>query len=90
MSDTVAAQQLRAFVERIERLTEERKTIADDISEVFKEAADTGFDKLALKEVLKIRRIGLPEYAERSTILDLYLDALGMKEPRARAREEAA
>lgn len=89
-AQTVAAQQLRAFVERIERLQEERKTIADDISEVFKEAVGTGFDKAAIKDILKIRRKGLAEYEEHSAILDLYLTAMGMTaDPRARAREAA-
>lgn len=80
MSNAVASQQLRAFVERIERLQEERKTIADDIAEVFKEATDTGFDKVALKAVLKIRSVedGIAKWHENSAILDLYLGALGM------------
>lgn len=88
-AQTVAAGQLRAFVERIERLQEERKTIADDISEVFKEATGTGFDKAALKDILKIRRKGIAEHEEHSAIVELYLSAMGMGSPRARAREAA-
>lgn len=86
---TVAAQQLRAFVERIERLQEERKTIADDIAEVFKELEGTGFDKAATKAILKIRQAdnGLAVWSERSATVDLYLTALGMAPAPARTRE---
>lgn len=87
-SETVAAGQLRAFVERIERLAEERKTIADDIKEVYAEAHGTGFDKSAIKTIIKIRALGMDEYAERSAILDLYMTALGMI-PDAEARAPA-
>lgn len=86
MSDTVAAQQLRAFLERIERLQEERKTIGDDIAEVFKELEDVGFDKFAAKIVLKIRAAGIEEYRERTAQIDLYLSALGMLPAPAGAR----
>ena len=86
---TVAAQQLRAFVERIERLQEERKTIAADIAEVFKELESTGFDKAATKAILKIRQAddGLAVWSERSATVALYLTALGMAPAPARARE---
>lgn len=78
--DTGAGGQLRAFIERIERLQEERKTIADDIAEVFKELEGSGFDKIAAKAILKIRAAddGLAIWQERSATLDLYLGALGM------------
>lgn len=88
-AQTVAAGQLRAFVERIERLQEERKTIADNISDVFKEATSTGFDKAAIKDILKIRRKGLAQHEEHSAIVELYLSAMGIDDPRARAREAA-
>lgn len=85
---TVAAGQLRAFVERIERMQEERKTIAEDIAEVIKEAVGTGFDRLAIKAVLKIRSVddGIAKWQENSAILDLYLGALGMLPAPAGAR----
>ncbi|MER8602825.1 DUF2312 domain-containing protein [Mesorhizobium sp. M1233] len=86
-----AAGQLRAFLERIERLEEERKTIADDIAEVFAELKGSGFDKDAAKVVLKIRKsnTGLADYSEKSAQVDLYLSALGMlgDEPPAPARD---
>ena len=58
-SQTVAAGQLRAFVERIERLEEEKKTIADDIKEVYAEAKGTGFDTKAVRTIIRLRSVGL-------------------------------
>ncbi|VVT06181.1 DUF2312 domain-containing protein [Rhizobium sp. EC-SD404] len=80
MSDTggVARDQLRAFVERIERLEEEKKTIADDIKDVYAEAKGTGFDTKALRRVISLRKIDKDERMEQEAILDTYLHALGM------------
>ncbi|WP_099865435.1 DUF2312 domain-containing protein [Pararhizobium haloflavum] len=80
MSDTggVARDQLRAFVERIERLEEEKKTIADDIKDVYAEAKGTGFDTKALRKVISLRKIDKDERMEQEAILDTYLHALGM------------
>lgn len=82
MSDAhgVARDQLRSFIERIERLEEEKKTIADDIKDVYGEAKGTGFDTKILREVIKIRKQDKDERAEREAILDSYLAALGMIE----------
>ncbi len=82
MSDAhgVARDQLRSFIERIERLEEEKKTIADDIKDVFGEAKGMGFDTKILKEVIKIRKMDRDERMEREAILDTYLAALGMIE----------
>ncbi len=77
-SQTVAAGQLRALIERIERLNEERETISDDIREVFAEAKGTGFDTKALRELIRLRRQDPAERQEREAILDLYKAALGM------------
>ena len=74
----VAADQLRSFVERIERLEEEKKTIADDIKDVYAEAKGTGYDTKILKQVIKIRKQDKSEREEQEAILDLYLAALGM------------
>ena len=79
MTDGIAAQQLRSFIERIERLHEERKALADDISEVFSQAKAHGFDVKVMREVLKIRRKDADELAEAEALLDVYLRALGMK-----------
>jgi uncharacterized protein (UPF0335 family) len=77
-SQTVAAGQLRALIERIERLHEERQTIADDIKEVFAEAKGTGFDTKAMKRIIQLRRQDQAERQEEEAILDLYKAALGM------------
>jgi uncharacterized protein (UPF0335 family) len=74
----VARDQLRSFVERIERLEEERKTIADDIKDVYGEAKATGFDSKILKKVIAIRKQDKDERAEQEAILETYLAALGM------------
>jgi uncharacterized protein (UPF0335 family) len=80
MSDPggVARDQLRAFIERIERLEEEKKTIADDIKDVFAEAKGTGFDTKALRKVIAIRKLDQDERMEQEAILETYLAALGM------------
>lgn len=77
-SQTVAAGQLRAFVERIERLEEEKQTIADDIKDVYAEAKGTGFDVKALRTIVRLRKKDQAEREEEETILDLYKSALGM------------
>nr|WP_245465551.1 DUF2312 domain-containing protein [Mesorhizobium sp. M6A.T.Ce.TU.016.01.1.1] len=77
-AQTVAAGQLRAFVERIERLEEEKKNIADDIKEVFAEAKGTGFDTKAMRSIIRLRKKDQAERQEEEAILDLYKAALGM------------
>ena len=76
-----AKEQLKSFIERVERLEEEKKTIADDIKDVFAEAKGTGFDTKVIKEILKIRKQDADQRAEHEAILDLYLQALGMLSP---------
>jgi uncharacterized protein (UPF0335 family) len=73
-----AKDQLRAFIERVEKLEEEKKAIADDIRDVFAEAKGTGFDVKALRAVLKLRKQDVDERREHETILETYLNALGM------------
>ena len=74
----VAKDHLRAFVERIERLEEEKKALADDIRDVYAEAKANGFDTKALREVIKLRKIDIEERKEQEAILETYLQALGM------------
>lgn len=74
----VARDQLRAFVERIERLEEEKKAIADDIKEVYAEAKGNGFDTKVLRQIIRIRKQDKQERLEQEAILDLYMHALGM------------
>ena len=80
MSNTsgVAAGQLKAFVERIERLEEEKKGIADDIRDVFAEAKGQGFDTKVMRQVIRLRKKDASEREEEEALLDLYLHALGM------------
>lgn len=74
----VARDQLRSYIERIERLEEQKSEIADDIKDVFGEAKGTGFDTKALKKVIAIRKLDKDERMEQEAILDTYLSALGM------------
>ncbi len=74
----VARDQLRAFIERIERLEEEKKTIADDIKDVYAEAKGMGFIPAMMKKVIALRKKDEMERMEEEAILDTYLHALGM------------
>ncbi len=74
----VARDQLRSIVERIERLEEEKKNIADDIREVYAEAKGNGFDTKVLRQVVRLRKQDLSERQEQDAVRDLYLQALGM------------
>jgi len=73
-----AKDQLKAFVERVERLEEEKKAIADDIRDVYGEAKANGFDTKALRTVVRLRKQDLNERKEQEAILETYLHALGM------------
>ena len=78
MSDAVAPDLLKSFVERIERLEEEKASIAGDVKEVYAEAKAQGFDTKILRTVVAIRKRDAAERREEEEILDLYLQALGM------------
>ncbi len=81
MNDLGAAKdQLRSIVARIERLEEEKATLAADIREVYAEAKGNGFDIKALRKLIGIRKIEQSERQEQEAILDLYMHALGMLE----------
>jgi uncharacterized protein (UPF0335 family) len=75
---TVSDEQLRLFIERIERLEEEKKTISDDIRDVYAEAKGNGFDTKALRTIIRMRKQDANERAEQETILETYMQALGM------------
>lgn len=77
MDDPVAGDQLKSIVQRIERLEEEKKTIADDIKEVYAEANGNGYDVKVLRKVIALRKRDLDERKEEEAILDLYLQAVG-------------
>lgn len=80
MSDVagIAADRLRSFIERIERLEEEKRGLQEDIKEVFAELKGSGFDVKITKQILKLRRMDKDERQEQETMLELYKDALGM------------
>jgi uncharacterized protein (UPF0335 family) len=78
MKNSVDAGHLRAFIERIERLEEEKKTISDDIKDVYAEAKATGYDAKAMRKIVSMRRQDHQKRKEEEEILDLYLSALGM------------
>ncbi len=84
MSDTstvqtsVAQGQLRSIIERIERLEEEKKALADDIREVYAEAKANGFDTKIVRKVVTLRKKDRSEREEEEALIELYLSALGM------------
>ena len=74
----ITAEQLRSYIERIERLDEEKAEIAVTIREVFAEAKSNGFDTKIMRQVIKLRKLDANGRAEQESLLDLYLHALGM------------
>ena len=75
---TVAAGQLKSIIERVERLEEEKRQVADQIKEVYGEAKANGFDARTIRKVVSLRRKPAEEREEEEALLDLYLSALGM------------
>ncbi len=80
----VAGERLKSFIERIERLEEEKRALAADIKEVFSEAKGAGFDIKTMREIIKIRRMDDDDLDEREALLDTYKRALGMLPQRAK------
>ena len=74
----IAGERLRSFIERIERLEEEKRTLAADIKEVYAEAKGTGFDTKTMRQIIRIRRMDKDDVDEQETLLDIYKRALGM------------
>jgi uncharacterized protein (UPF0335 family) len=75
----IAGERLKSFIERIERLEEEKKALSEDIKEVFAEAKGVGFDVKTMRQVLKLRRMDKDDLDEQEALLDTYLRALGMR-----------
>jgi len=73
-----AKDQLKSIIERIERLEEEKKTISDDIRDVYAESKGNGFDVKALRTIIRLRKQDPNERQEQETILETYMQALGM------------
>ena len=89
--NSVAPDRLRSLVERIERLEEEKKALADDIKDIYTEAKSAGYDPKALRQVIRERRMNAADRQEREALLDVYRHALGMLAdlPLGRAMEPA-
>lgn len=74
----IAADRLKSFVERIERLSEEVKGIQDDIKEVYAECKSTGFDTKIVRQIIRLRKMDSADRQEQEAVLELYKQALGM------------
>ena len=75
---TVSDQQLRLFIERVERLEEEKKGIADDIRDTYNEANSNGYDPKIMRQIVRLRKMPIHDRKEMEAILDVYKSALGI------------
>jgi len=78
MTDNVSAEQLRQYIERVERLEEEKKGISDDIKDVYGEAKATGFDAKIMKQIVRLRKKTRDARMEEEALLETYKAALGL------------
>jgi uncharacterized protein (UPF0335 family) len=85
----IAGERLKSLIERIERLEEEKRALAEDIKEVYSEAKGSGFDTKIIRQIIRIRKRDQDELDEEETLLDVYKRALGML-PDAAPQAEAA
>jgi uncharacterized protein (UPF0335 family) len=76
--NSVSADQLRTIIERVERLEEEKKALAEDIRDVYGEAKGTGFDVAAIRAIIRRRKEDVEKRKEREALMEIYLNALGM------------
>ena len=74
----IAGEQLRTFIERIERLEEEKKDVQDQIKEVFSEAKGSGFDTRIMRQLLRLRKLRDVDRSEQEELLEIYKSAIGM------------
>lgn len=74
----IAGERLKSFIERIERLEEERRTLGADIKEVYAEAKGSGFDTKIMRQLIRLRRMDKDDLDEQESLLDVYKRALGM------------
>src|SRR6202035_5922530 len=84
----IAGDRLKSFIERIERLEEERRTLGADLKEVYAEAKGTGFDTKIMRQIVRLRRMDKDDLDEQETLPDVYRRALGMLPPESEAAEE--
>jgi uncharacterized protein (UPF0335 family) len=85
----IAGEQLKSFVERIERLEDEKRTLAEDIKEVYAEAKGSGFEPKIMRQLIRIRGMDQEKHDEQETLLDLYKQALNMVPASAPSAEAA-
>jgi uncharacterized protein (UPF0335 family) len=83
----IAGDRLKSFIERIERLEEERRALGADIKEVYAEAKGTGFDTKIMRQVIRLRRMDKDDLDEQESLLDVYKRALGMLPQESAAAE---
>ncbi|NRA30393.1 MAG: DUF2312 domain-containing protein [Parvularculaceae bacterium] len=76
-TQTVAGERLRLFIERVERLEEEKKEVMDQIKEVFAEAKGEGYDTKVMRQIVRLRKMDTADRQEQEALLDLYLSAIG-------------
>src|SRR6476646_11643839 len=74
-----AVEHLRSFIERVERLEEEKAALTEDLREVYSEAKGQGFDTKIMRQVVRLRKMETADRQEQEAMLDLYLSALGMR-----------
>jgi len=79
MTDNVSAEQLRLFIERVERLEEEKRGMMDDIKDVYNEAKSTGFDTKTMKAIVRLRKMEKHHRDEADALLETYRQALGLE-----------
>lgn len=77
-NSTAASEQLRLFIERVERLEEEKKGIAEDVKDVFSEAKGMGFDTKIMREIIRLRKLKPDDLRERNALIQTYAEALGL------------
>src|ERR1700733_4476129 len=83
----IAGDHLKSFIERIERLEEEKKALGDDIRDVYSEAKAGGFEAKIMRQIVKIRKMDKDDLDEQEALLETYMRALGMRPTSAAAEE---
>ena len=76
----ISGARLRSFIQRIEKLEEDKAAIGEDLKEVFAEAKGTGFDTKIIRQIVRLRKIEVEKRRENDELLDLYMSAIGMEE----------
>ncbi len=76
----ISGNRLKSFIERVERLEEEKKALAEDIRDVYAEAKSTGFEPKIMRKIVSLRKANLEKRREEQELLDLYMAAIGMVE----------